>query len=239
MPDVKIKGYSGNELHYADVPKVWLAAEESTEDNPILAPFTYGEALDAVEIIPDFSAGDMQITVPEGYLARSAVVKRPENLVPENVAEGVDIAGIIGTLATGGGSAKVAWGTFEGAGAVKTIEHGLGVAPDVICVARIGLLTNTNQYICEYCFGVSNALHDALGMSFYGKFLATCRTYAGSIQYYRASSNLNAIDDTATASRESFINNANNISFVFGGTSFASYVAKGEQYSWIAIAGLT
>lgn len=101
MPDVKIKGYSGNELHYADVPKVWLATEESTEDNPVLVPFTYGEALDGVEIVPDFSVGDMQITVPEGYLARSAVVKRPETLVPANIAKGVTIAGITGEL-TGG-----------------------------------------------------------------------------------------------------------------------------------------
>lgn len=106
MPDVKIKGYSGNELHYADVPKVWLAAEESTEDNPVLLPFTYGEALDDVEIVPDFSVGDMQIAVPEGYLARSAVVKRPETLVPENVAEGVSIAGITGKLSASGGDAN-------------------------------------------------------------------------------------------------------------------------------------
>ncbi len=239
MTDIKLKNYSGTDKIYSDVPKIWIESPESTEENLVLLPFSYGEALEGLEVTPDFSDGNAQITVPEGYLVRSVVVKRPETLVPENIAKGVDIAGIIGTLVAGGGSDKVAWGSFEGAGAVKTIEHGLGVAPDVICVARIGQLTNTNQYICEYCFGVSNALHDALGMSFYGTFLATCRTYAGSIQYYRASSNLNAIDDTATASRESFINNANNISFVFGGTSFASYVAKGEQYSWIAIAGLT
>ena len=94
--DVKIKGYSGSYLNYEKVPKVWLAAPESTEDNPVLVPFTYGEALDNVEITPDFSAGNQKITLPEGYMARSAVVKKPATLTPANIKAGEQIAGIIG-----------------------------------------------------------------------------------------------------------------------------------------------
>ena len=94
--DVKIKGYSGSYLNYEKVPKVWLAAPESTEDNPVLVPFTYGEALDDVEITPDFSAGDQKITLSEGYMARSAVVKKPATLTPANIKAGEQIAGIIG-----------------------------------------------------------------------------------------------------------------------------------------------
>lgn len=96
MPDIKIKGYSGVELPFADVPKVWLAAPESTADNPILEPYTYGEALEGVEVEPDFSGGDMQVTVPEGYLLRSGVVKKPENLIPGNIKKGETVAGIPG-----------------------------------------------------------------------------------------------------------------------------------------------
>lgn len=96
MPDVKIKGYSGVELPFADVPKVWLAAPESTEENPVLLPYTYGEALDGVEVEPDFSGGDMQVTVPEGYLLRSGVLKKPENLIPGNIKKGETVAGIPG-----------------------------------------------------------------------------------------------------------------------------------------------
>ena len=97
MPDVKIKGYSGTEFEYKDVPKIWLAAPESTEDNPVLVPFTYGEALEDVEIVPDFSAGDIQITAPEGYIVKSGVLKKPETLVPENIAKDVNVCGIVGT----------------------------------------------------------------------------------------------------------------------------------------------
>lgn len=94
--DVKIKGYSGSELAYRNVPKVYLAAPESTQGNPVLVPFTYGEAVDGVEVIPDFSAGDMEIMVPDGYLARSAIVKKPDSLLPENIRKGQSVAGVTG-----------------------------------------------------------------------------------------------------------------------------------------------
>lgn len=106
MPDVKIKGYSGNELEYQNVPKVYLAAPESTPDNPVLVPFTYGEAIEGVEVEPDFSSGDMQITAPDGYLIRSGVVKKPETLVPENIAKDVEVAGIVGTHEGGSGGGE-------------------------------------------------------------------------------------------------------------------------------------
>ena len=104
MPDVKIKGYSGTELPFSDVPKVWLAAPDSTAEDPVLVPFTYGEAIEGVEVEPDFSDGDMQITAPDGYLIRSGVVKKPETLVPENIADGMYIAGVGPGTHKGGGS---------------------------------------------------------------------------------------------------------------------------------------
>lgn len=96
MPDVKIKGYSGAELEFKDVPKVWLAAPESTQENPVLVPFTYGEAVEGVEVTPDFSEGDMNITLEEGLLAKSAVIKKPEGLIPENIKKDTSVAGIVG-----------------------------------------------------------------------------------------------------------------------------------------------
>ena len=97
MPDVKVKGYSGAEFGFENVPKVWLAAPESTDDNPVLVPFTYGEALEGVEVFPDFSEGDQTITLPDGYLAKSAVVKQPEALTPENIRKGASVAGVEGS----------------------------------------------------------------------------------------------------------------------------------------------
>lgn len=93
---VKIKGYSGAEFEYQNVPKVWLAAPESTVDNPVLVPFTYGEAVDNVQIVPDFSSGDHTLKMPAGEMARSAVVKKPDSLIPGNIKAGETVAGITG-----------------------------------------------------------------------------------------------------------------------------------------------
>lgn len=136
MPDVKIKGYSGNELEYQNVPKVYLSAPESTPDNPVLVPFTYGEAIEGVEVEPDFSDGDMQITAPDGYLIRSVVVKKPETLVPENIVAGVDIAGIVGAISTGA-SVQIKYTAYTGSNlnslpAGTRINIDFGFAPDFI-----------------------------------------------------------------------------------------------------------
>ena len=53
-------------------------------------------------ITPDFSGGDMVVTPGEGAMFSKVTVQKPENLLPGNIAEGVDIAGIVGTLAGGG-----------------------------------------------------------------------------------------------------------------------------------------
>ena len=62
------------------------------------------ELIENMPFVVDFSEGDQFIEAPEGYAVKSAVVKKPENLVAENIAEGVNIAGITGTLASGGGT---------------------------------------------------------------------------------------------------------------------------------------
>lgn len=222
MPDVKIKGYSGNELHYADVPKVWLAAEESTEDNPVLVPFTYGEAMDDVEIIPDFSDGDMRATVPDGYLARSAVVKRPKTLVPENVAEGVDIAGVVGALAAGG--AKIAVGTITGTGEPEILVHGLGVIPDVFAIYR----SIAGGY-----------LRNAVGFS--AKMIELTNFPAG--QWFVADTSPNSGNQSAyieTISQTMPFHDANAQTIIVGGSNSQTRCLKPDSvYNWIAIGGLT
>lgn len=61
-----------------------------------LVPFTYGELLAGVEITPDFSTGDQQISVPDGSLVKEATILKPDTLLPENIVKGVEIAGVVG-----------------------------------------------------------------------------------------------------------------------------------------------
>lgn len=54
------------------------------------------KALDGV-VTPDFSGGDHTVNAPSGALFRSAVIKVPEGLVPENIVLGVSVAGVAGS----------------------------------------------------------------------------------------------------------------------------------------------
>lgn len=56
----------------------------------------------------DFSGGEMVITPDTGKVFSTVNIPVPANLSPENIPEGMDIAGIIGTLAAGGGGGGLA-----------------------------------------------------------------------------------------------------------------------------------
>lgn len=287
---VKIKGYSGAEHTYEDVPKVWLAAPESTAENPVLVPFTYGEALDNVEVVPDFSGGNQKVIMPAGFMARSAVVKkpaelvpgnikagetvagitgeyegeapeteektvaadfsggdmvlepsdgkvlskatvtRPETLVPENIAEGVDIAGIIGTF-VGGSASNVVFskGTVAGANqSVVTVEHGLGVIPELVLVRQQWVVFGTSSTTIAFILYVSPKV---LGSSDDAQY-CIAYTSSSSTRTFKGYTSNRAV--TASTS-DAVIHSATESVFKFGG---GAYWTK-NNYHWIAIAGLT
>lgn len=60
--------------------------------------FTKGVAVDGLEIVPDFSRGDMAVKAGKNSLVKSATIKKPETLLPENVRDGIEIGGVVGTL---------------------------------------------------------------------------------------------------------------------------------------------
>ena len=55
----------------------------------------------------DFSGGDMVVVPEEGQTFSTVNIPVPANLIPENIAEGVNIAGVMGTLAVGGHSGRM------------------------------------------------------------------------------------------------------------------------------------
>jgi len=92
-----------------------VAAAGLTEDmivsgNTVLGIAGTGISAEVLEDLPialDFTNGNQSITAPEGYLVKSAVIQKPDTLIPENIAAGVVIAGITGTHEGGGGSASL------------------------------------------------------------------------------------------------------------------------------------
>ena len=104
--------------------------------------------IDNIDITPDFSNGNQLVVASEGYAVKGATILKPETLIPENIADGVEIAGIIGSLIAGtggsGSALQFANGSFNtGTTGVErvTITHGKNVMPDFIAVWKTGITT--------------------------------------------------------------------------------------------------
>ena len=218
MPDVKIKGWSGTEFAYQDVPKIWLDAAQSTEEAPVLVPYTYGEAVSKT-VEPDFSGGDMALDIPDGELVKELTITKPETLIPENVAAGVTIAGVLGAF-SGGGGVLAAAGTYQPEATDRmTITHGLGAVPDFILVVSNATTGFLYQYI------MSQTLHDISASPNYG------------IAWYYPEKQV----PITTPSIESdgygwigLVGGANEESFNIGGGIMPHVV--GKTYTWLALA---
>lgn len=65
-----------------------------------------------VPIELDLKDGNQTITAADGTLVKSAIILKPDTLIPENIAEGVTIAGVEGTYA-GGGSGEVSFDLMD------------------------------------------------------------------------------------------------------------------------------
>lgn len=98
MADIILKDRLGVNQTYKGVEKVKL----NTSDGGTQI-FSKGDTLERIPIDLDFTGGDQTINAPEGYLVKSAIIRKPENLKPENIVKDVDIAGIVGTSEGGGG----------------------------------------------------------------------------------------------------------------------------------------
>lgn len=51
----------------------------------------------------DFSEGDIVIEPSDTTVYEKVTIPKPSNLTPENIAEGVEIAGVVGNMVSGGG----------------------------------------------------------------------------------------------------------------------------------------
>lgn len=100
------------------------------------------ELLEDVPIALDFSSGNQVFSAPNGMAVKSAIVQKPASLTPENIAKGVNIAGIIGALAAGGGGGgnMVFKVSTVKPSVGQNIPHGLGVIPDIFILYATGMV---------------------------------------------------------------------------------------------------
>lgn len=97
----------GKDVAYFGVENILVRTTEDGVTQSGQQIFTKGEAIEGVEINLALNDGDQTIKAPEGYLVKSAIIKKPDTLIPENIVKDVEIAGVIGThvgSGSGGGS---------------------------------------------------------------------------------------------------------------------------------------
>ena len=94
MPNIKLKGQTGEVLTYEDVERVYF---DSADEDGEVVYYTHGVATSkAVE--PNFASGDMNVPIADGELVTELTIEKPETLLPENIRSGVTVAGVKGDL---------------------------------------------------------------------------------------------------------------------------------------------
>lgn len=91
--DIVIKDRDGTDMFFSGINTLRL--NKSDGDTQI---FSKGEAVSDVPISLDFTGGNQIIEAPEGTLVKSAVLLKPDDLIPSNILKGAEIGGIEGTL---------------------------------------------------------------------------------------------------------------------------------------------
>ena len=126
MANIILKDYKGNEQTYEGVEKVKL----NTTDGGTQI-FSKGDIAEDVQIDLDFTQGNQTINAPEGCLVKTAIIRKPNTLKPENIAKDVEIAGIVGTNEGGGG----------GGSSEPRMEYTYNKVGTLIAAKGIGLLS--------------------------------------------------------------------------------------------------
>lgn len=78
--------------------------KEGVDINGIIGTFAGGKPETNYITSADFSSGDMEILSPAGYALASVTINKPSTLLPENIRNGVNIAGVLGTFVESDGT---------------------------------------------------------------------------------------------------------------------------------------
>lgn len=195
-------------------------------------PLIVGTSEGAVAL--DWSAGDQIITpVTDGKPFSPVTLEKPATLLPENIAEGIDIAGIIGTFA-GGGAATIRCGQIAGNNTTSlTINHYLYSVPDLFFIYMPTIFGSAGLNYLKAAFGISQKLYDIV--SAWGGQFGVSIIYDGDSSQFT--------EPLTTTSSTQALHHATTTQITVGrdpsGTANDIYTFSGTTYYWIAIGGLT
>lgn len=104
-----------------------------------------------LSVIPDLSSGGQTVLPDTGSVLTKVTIEKPTTLIPENIASGVNIFGVVGTLESGGGSDGTGSELFPSQVLDFTPNAEFGGLHTKICAEMLGTsifpLTVGNTYI--------------------------------------------------------------------------------------------
>lgn len=86
-----LKNRDGVDIAYSGVDTVKFNKVDGSTQT-----FIRGEVVEDMPIEVDFSEGNQTINAPAGILVKSAIIQKPENLIPQNIVKDIEIAGVVG-----------------------------------------------------------------------------------------------------------------------------------------------
>ena len=176
-------------------------------------------------IDPDFSAGDMEVVPEDGQVFSKVGILKPANLLPENIAEDVDVAGIIGALEASGGAASCTFKIEDTSGAAgpKTIYHNLGAVPDLFFIWNYSSSLVATKGEIQMAIGFSSSFQKKLGYDYSQWYVKV----GGGLSNWR-----NQIESSQGSAP---ISAATENSIVVGQSSNNRWLNTAGLYSWIAV----
>lgn len=96
--NIVLKDLNGEDVVYEGVSEIALIDDAGND-----VMFSRGELLEGLQIDLNMSRGNQTVEAPKGYLVKKVTIKKPETLIPGNILKGIEIAGVVGTNAGGGG----------------------------------------------------------------------------------------------------------------------------------------
>ena len=207
----------------------FVSTEQLSEHTVAIYKGGSGVATVETSVELDFSNGDMEISAGEGKAFSKVDIPKPENLVAENIANGINIAGIIGKLVNGG-SSVFKKGMFEATEESMTVEHGGNRVPDFLLIYIQGQPSNMNLF---FTYGFSETMLAKLG----GGSLNSALILNNASSMEVTSSSGIETSGTGQFSNYGGVRSVTDTTFRVGG-AIGGGLKIGAKYSYIALYGL-
>lgn len=148
------------------------------------------ELIEGMSIAVNFSGGDQIVFAPDGYAVKSATIKKPTNLLPENIAKDVDIAGVVGTYEGSGVGEGCVTVTFMDRGEVlftRPVYIG-DDCPNPVTQGRIEAPTKESTVQYDYTFSGWSATNGGTASAFALSNITADKTvyaaFTSEVRYY-------------------------------------------------------